>query len=241
MDNVGDVFQAETKYRRDKTVGSEMDWFNQPELYKQYPKSQKIELPGLGEVAGTSLLETLKARRSVRDYKNEPITKEALSYLLWASTGISHTQGDYAFRTAPSAGALYPIETYIAVNNVTQLAEGIYHYSIWSHELELVKRGNCGNALARSAMGQNICSDGAVVFVWTAIFQRAKWKYDQRGYRYVYLDAGHIAENLALAATSVNLGSCQIGALFDDEINDVLNLDGREESVIYMSAVGVPA
>ena len=83
-----------------------------------------------------------------------------------------------------------------------------------------------------------MCVESAVVFIWTAIFQRMKWKYGQRAYRYVYLDAGHIAENLALTATSLGLGSCQIGALFDDEVNEIIDVDGVEESVIYMSVVG---
>ena len=83
-----------------------------------------------------------------------------------------------------------------------------------------------------------MCVESAVVFIWTSIFQRMKWKYGQRAYRYVYLDAGHIAENLALTATSLGLGSCQIGALFDDEVNEIIDVDGAEESVIYMSVVG---
>ena len=85
-----------------------------------------------------------------------------------------------------------------------------------------------------------MCAAAPVVFVWTAIVERAKWKYRQRGYRYIYLDAGHIAENLALAAVSLGLGACQIGALFDDEINTILGVDGQEETAIYMSVVGVP-
>jgi SagB-type dehydrogenase family enzyme len=85
-----------------------------------------------------------------------------------------------------------------------------------------------------------MCLEAAAVFIWTAIFDRSKWKYEQRAYRYVYLDAGHIAENLALAATGIGLGTCQIGALFDDEVNRIVGVDGTEESVIYMSVVGYP-
>jgi SagB-type dehydrogenase family enzyme len=85
-----------------------------------------------------------------------------------------------------------------------------------------------------------MCSDAAVVFVWTGVFNRSKWKYNQRAYRYIYLDAGHIDGNLALAATSLGLGSCQIGAFFDDEVNKIIEVDGVAESVIYMSVVGNP-
>ena len=92
-----------------------------------------------------------------------------------------------------------------------------------------------------AALGQEMCAEAAAVFVWTAVFARSKWKYAQRAYRYIYLDAGHIAENLALAAVSLGLGTCPIGALFDDEVNKLLAVDGIEESVVYMSVVGLPA
>ena len=91
---------------------------------------------------------------------------------------------------------------------------------------------------ARAALGQTQCMEAPAVFIWTAVFQRTKWKYGQRAYRYIYLDAGHIAENLALAAVSLGLGSCQIGALFDEEINQIIGVDGKEESVLYMTVTG---
>ena len=166
------------------------------------------------------------------------IKKEILSYLLWASTGISRKEEGYEFRTAPSAGALYPIETYLVVNNIKEINPGVYHYNIQNHYLELLKEGDYAVETAKAALGQKMCVEASVVFIWTAIFQRMKWKYNQRAYRYVYLDAGHIAENLALTATSLDLGSCQIGALYDDEVNDIIGVDGTEESVIYMSVVG---
>jgi SagB-type dehydrogenase family enzyme len=145
------------------------------------------------------------------------------------------------FRTAPSAGALYPIETYLVVSDVSDLNPGIYHYSVQKHELETLKKGKFTREMVRAGMGQEMLRKAAVTFVWTAIFERSKWKYRQRAYRYVYLDTGHIAENLALAATSLGLGSCQIGALFDDEVNLIIGVDGIEESVLYMSTVGQPA
>ncbi|MGZ4851369.1 MAG: SagB/ThcOx family dehydrogenase, partial [Candidatus Bathyarchaeia archaeon] len=102
------------------------------------------------------------------------------------------------------------------------------------------KTGNFGDAIAHAALDQTICAIAPVVFIWTAIFNRSKWKYSQRAYRYVYLDDGHIAQNLALAATTITCGACQVGAFFDDEINSILSLDGAEESVIYLTVVGHP-
>jgi SagB-type dehydrogenase family enzyme len=92
--------------------------------------------------------------------------------------------------------------------------------------------------MAHAALEQKMCSDAPIVLVWTAIFERSKWKYAQRAYRYVYLEAGHIAQNLAVAATGIGLGSCQIGSFFDDEVNQILGVDGKDESAIYLSVIG---
>lgn len=238
MNPVGDNFQKDTKYHRDKMSGKPLDWASRPPLYKSYSVSDIIELPDITPLSDMTLYEAVKNRKSVRDYHNKPIPKEVLSYLLWSCTGLSRTQGGCAFRTAPSAGALYPIETYLVVNNVKQIDPGVYHYNIQNHCLELLQEGDHSVQIANAALGQKMCAQAPVVFIWTAIFQRMKWKYDQRAYRYIYLDAGHIAENLALTAASLGLDSCQIGALFDDEVNRIIGVDGTEESVIYMSVVG---
>ncbi len=241
MKNIGDDFQAGTKYRRDEMEDGGLDWSSKPELYKVYKGADRIALPKAVELDRMSLDEAIRSRESVRRYANKEMSQEQLSYLLWASTGISRAKGRRQFRTAPSAGALYPIETYLCVNNVEGIGEGLYHYAIEDHGLEALKDGPFSVELANAALGQKMCVEAAVVFVWTAIFQRMKWKYGQRAYRYVYLDAGHIAENLALAAVSLGLGSCQIGAIFDDEADAVIDVDGAEESVIYMTTVGSPS
>ena len=239
-DQVGDRFQQDTKYDRDRMPGGGIDRSSKPDVYKQYPDAEKIELPQPVHAHGPSLDEVIRARRSVRSYSGEGVSMDQLSYALWASTGIRARDRGHELRTAPSAGALYPIETYLVVNNVEGVGEGVYHYNIREHSLELLKPGDFAEAAAQAALGQDMCADCAVVFVWTAVFQRMKWKYGQRAYRYVYLDAGHIAENLALAATGLGLGSCQIGALYDDEVNELIGVDGADESVVYMSAVGKP-
>ena len=238
MNPIGDNFQKETKYQRDKMSGKSLDWASQPKIYKDYPDCQTISLPDITPLSDTILHDALKNRKSIRKYQNKSISKEVLSYLLWSSTGISRKESGYEFRTAPSAGALYPIETYLVINNVEEINPGVYHYNIQNHYLELLKEGDYAVETTHVALGQKMCAEAPVVFIWTAIFERMKWKYDQRAYRYVYLDAGHIAENLALTATSLELGSCQIGALYDDEVNQIIDVDGTEESVIYMSVVG---
>ena len=120
------------------------------------------------------------------------------------------------------------------------ISQGIYHYNIQHHHLEEIKKGDFRNDITEAALNQPMCYHASAIFVWTAIFNRSKCKYGERAYRYIYLDAGHIAENLALSATSLHLGTCQIAALYDDEINQLINVDGITESTIYLSVVGVP-
>jgi len=240
-EGIGDRFQQETKYHRDRMPRGPLDRPSRPDTYKKYPDARRIELPDPQTAAPDAPLhETLKKRKSIRQFADKPLGLEQLSYLLWASAGIQRRERGFEFRTAPSAGALYPIETYLAVNNVRVLPSGIYHYPVAAHVLEELKPGDFGPDAAAAALGQTMCAGAPVTFIWTGIFQRSKWKYRQRAYRYVYLDAGHVAENLALAAVALGLGSCQIGALYDDEANALIGVDGTEESVIYMTAVGTP-
>jgi SagB-type dehydrogenase family enzyme len=234
---VGDDFQNQTKHTRFNLQGY-LDWTNKPDIYKVYPQASTIQLPKDFSIQSLQLVNVLKKRKSIRRYSSQPINLEELSFLLWASTGIQRVEQGYEFRTAPSAGALYPIETYVAVNNVKGLEQGFYHYRIQDHFLELLEAGFFGEKLAETALGQGMVGEAPVVFIWTGVFERSKWKYRQRAYRYVYLDAGIIGENLALAATAAGLGSCQIGAFFDDEVNQLLRLNGTGESVVYLSVVG---
>jgi len=239
-EHVGDRFQEETKYIRGKGFGHGADLSKSPEPFKSYPDAEVVKLERPKSPPKTTLWEALAARRSVRDYADEPITKQDLSELLWAAQGVTARGGGYHFRTAPSAGALYPVETYVVVNHVTDVKSGVYHYDVRSHTLELIQAGDFREAVARAALDQEMCAYAAVVFVWTAIFDRSKQKYAQRAYRYVYLDAGHIAQNVALAAVALGLGSCQVAALLDNEVNELIEVDGTDESTVYMTTVGRP-
>lgn len=241
MSGTGNRFQQETKYEPGKMPGHKLDWGTKPDLYKEYPQAEKIELPAFEPARAMSLNQTLGQRKSIRDFQARPISKGQLAYLLWASTGIQRIEDGYEFRTAPSAGALYPIETYVVVNNVKSLEPGVYHYSIRAHLLEQLVQRDLRQQIVAAALGQGMCATAAAVFIFSAVFERCKWKYGQRAYRYIYLDAGHIAENLALATVSLNLGTCEIGALYDDHINAIIGIDGTEESTICMAVVGVPA
>jgi SagB-type dehydrogenase family enzyme len=239
-ESVGDEFQEKTKYRRDSMPGGGLDWASKPEVYKSYPDAATVELACRSKIDTLTLDEALLKRRSVRHYAKDPLTADQVSYLLWASNGLQRKERGFEFRTAPSAGALYPIETYVIANRVEGVSAGVYHYSVQRHCLEVISEGDVSSEIAIAALGQRMCLEAPAVIVWTGVFQRARWKYGQRAYRYVYLDAGHIGENLALAATAIGLGSCQVGALFDEEVNKIIGVDGTEESVVYMSVVGKP-
>ncbi|MDP2919326.1 MAG: SagB/ThcOx family dehydrogenase [Dehalococcoidia bacterium] len=236
---IGDTFFKETKYSRENVSAMRSATTERPPLYKEYPDKTRLALPK-ASAETLSLDQAFRNRKSIRRYAPTPLTLGQLSYLLWATAGVQRTMGDFNFRPAPSAGALYPIETYVVVNNVEGLPKGLYHFAVRPHALEELKSGDFTRDVVRATMGQRMHADAAVVFIWTAIFQRSKFRYHDRAYRYIYLDAGHIAQNLALAAVGLGLGSCQVGAYFDDEINGLLGVDGTEESVIYMSVVGVP-
>jgi SagB-type dehydrogenase family enzyme len=238
--DIGEIFQQETKYIRGKLPGGQLIWSAKPKTYKTYTASSKIELDTPDLEGGMPLWEAIRTRLSIRSYRNIPLEKRHLSQLLWATQGISREAMDFEFRTAPSAGALYPVETYLVINNVEGIEQGVYHYDVKNHQLDLLKSGDFRMDVAHAALDQDMAYAANAVFVWTALFARSKWKYKQRAFRYVYLDAGHIAENLALAAVALGLGTCQIGALYDDEVNALVDIDGEEESILYMSTVGHP-
>ncbi len=209
-----------------------------PETYKTYPDAETIALPEPDRSGGNFIWDMLSRRRSVRDYSPRPISKEELSQLLWATQGVTARAGQYAFRTAPSAGALFPIETYVVVNRVRDLAEGIYHYDVRGHKLEVVQKGSFGEELAQAAFGQGMLQNGAIAFVWTAVVARSKWKYRERAYRYIYMDAGHIGQNAYLAAEAMAMGCCTVGAFLDDEVNSIIGIDGKDEIAVYLCSVG---
>lgn len=239
-DHIGEAFHCETKYRREAMRGAP-EFSKMPTPFKEYPDKPVVALPEPVGVRPCSLRQAVQNRHSVRAYAPKPVTTAQLSFLLWAAGGSRGRESGLLRRTVPSAGGLYPIETYVVVNAVDGLEPGVYHYSVRNHSLERLAAGRFGEALAHAALEQNQCRMAPVVFVWTAVFGRTTWKYGQRGFRYIYLDAGHVAHALAISATSIGLGTCQMAALFDDEVNVLLGLDGEEESVIYMTSVGRPA
>lgn len=239
MSGIGDRFQKETKYDPGKLGGHALDWNRRPEPFKTYPDSLSVvALPKPALHGGPDIWKCLLGRRSRRHYEESPLTLAFLASLLWGTQGITAEHGETLFRTAPSAGALYPVETYLFANRVKTLEAGIYHFRPGHFDLEFLRQGDLSGELAAAALGQDMVRRAPVTFLWSAVVERAKWKYGERAYRYIYLDAGHIAQNLYLAGEALGLGVCGIGALFDDEVNAILGIDGIQETILYMATVG---
>jgi len=198
------------------------------------PRSVIIELPEPRYNSDVSIEQSLLRRRSIRSYTDELLTLQELSQLLWAAQGVTDPKG---FRTAPSAGALYPLELYVVAGDVQDLSPGVYRYDPVEHELIRTMEGDKRLELADAAVWQDFVGEGAIVIVFTAVYERTTVKYGDRGIRYVHMEAGHAAQNLCLQATAMDLGVVTIGAFYDEEVVELLNLPGDEQP-LYIIPVG---
>jgi len=194
----------------------------------------KIKLPEPRYDSNVSIEEALLKRRSIREYTGEPLTLQEVSQLLWAAQGITDPKG---FRTAPSAGALYPLEVYVVVGGVKNLTEGVYKYKPQEHELIKVLDGDKREELTKAALGQAWVKEAAINIVITAVYERTTVKYGDRGIRYVHVETGHAAQNLCLQATAMDLGTVTVGAFYDEQVKDVLSLP-KDGQPLYIIPVG---
>ncbi|HEY5602247.1 MAG TPA: SagB/ThcOx family dehydrogenase [Gammaproteobacteria bacterium] len=193
--------------------------------------SRGIALPAPETSGGKPLQQLLQQRRSVREFNDTKLSLAHIGQLLWAAQGITHPQG---LRTAPSAGALYPLELYAVAVNIDQLKPGIYHYQPRHHQLTLHREGEYSTALTRAAYGQTWLQQAAVVFVFAARYERTTVKYSKRAERYVPIEAGHAAENLFLQAEALGLGTVIVGAFDDDDVTDALQLPSADSPILLM-------
>lgn len=191
-----------------------------------------VKLPEPLREGGISVEEALLKRRSVRSYTDEPLTPAHVSQLLWAAQGTTNPRG---FRTAPSAGALYPLETYVVIGDVEGIESGVYRYRPMEHDLTLVATGDKRAALAAAALAQPWIRKAAVDIVFSAVYERTTKKYGLRGAQYVHMEAGHAAQNVYLQAVSLNLGTCAIGAFDDDGVKRVIHMPDSEQPLYIMS------
>ncbi len=240
---IGEDFQEYTKYQYFFSMSDMSRGIPVPQPEKPFPPGlPQIALPQvtpLLDKAGSDLFAIIKQRRSRRNYSNKPITLEQLSLLLWSTQGLQQAGYGYSLRTVPSAGARHPLETYLVINRVEHLQPGLYRYSPSRHEIvQLAEDSGMADQLTSACLGQDMFETCGVAFIWTAVIHRSRWKYQQRAYRYIYLDAGHVCQNLYLACEALKLGCCAVAAFDDDEVNQLLNIDGKEEFAIYLATVG---
>ena len=203
----------------------------------------KIQLPEPVLTSDISVEEALVNRRSIREFKSDALTLDQVSQILWAAYGINEPRSNPAFlrgglRTAPSAGALYPLDIYLVCGNVEGLQAGIYKYIAEVHGLELVSEGDVRKDLAKAALDQDFLEVAPISIVYVAIFNRTTQKYGKRGReRYVCMDIGHSAQNVYLQTYTLNLGTCAIGAFTDKMVSMVMLLTDREEP-LYIMPIG---
>jgi SagB-type dehydrogenase family enzyme len=208
-----------------------------PMFYASSTSSPLIHLPDPSTSGGLPLSSALTMRRSHRNFSTAPLTLSELGQLLWAAQGITHPQG---FRTAPSAGALYPIEIYVAAANVNELQPAIYHYDPQQHTLQLWHKGDKYSQLYAAAYLQKCIKKSAAVIAINAVFARTKRKYHQRGKRYVHIEAGNVAQNIYLQATVLKLGTVYVGAFSDSAVQQVLKLPKEVEPLGLMPVGHLP-
>ena len=208
--------------------------------YKHFPQVPAISLPTDWQLEETRLDRLLQNRRSCRSYAKAPMGLGGLAFLLWSSQGITGRAGSYLFRTAPSGGALYPLETYIVCHRVTELEPGLYHFNVLDFSLERLRSGALARELTHACLGQRFVAGGAVTIVWSALLRRTMSKYGHRGLRYILMEAGHVCQNLLLAAGAIGCRGCPVAAFDDPELARMLGLDIDEEVPLYLTPVGLP-
>jgi len=215
-----------------------------PPLEKPFdPQARRISLPtpdAWDGIASIDLQTAIAGRQSHRRFRPDPLEREELSFLLWATQGIRRQAGPgSAYRTVPSAGCRHALETYLAVFNVAGLEQGVYRYLPVEHELlfEFAEE-NLADKVAAGALGQTFCGRGAVTFIWTTIPYRMEWRYGLAAHKVIALDAGHVCQNLYLACAAVGAGTCAIAAYHQEGMDQLLRLDGEDEFVVYLAPVG---
>jgi SagB-type dehydrogenase family enzyme len=186
--------------------------------------------------SGMAVERCIRQRRSTRVFRDRALADDELGQLLWAAQGITAADGK---RAVPSAGALYPLELYVACGNAGSLASGVYRYSPDRNELRLVAAGHHREKLAHAAYGQDWIATAPAVICIAAAFGRTTTKYGSRGRGYVYMEAGHAAESLMLQAVALGLATTMVGAFDDEAVTHLFQL-APDETPICLLPVGAP-
>jgi len=238
ISTTGQDFLEKTKYEN-MSPSAQKRGVNPPPLQQPALSDIRIDLPEPA-LKDADLGTMIDNRQSHRKYDPEPLTMEELSALLWSTQGVKRIVGEQAtFRTVPSAGARHAFETILLINRCADLEPGLYRYLALDHKITPLRTSDTVVQEVRAAsLNQSSIEKSAVTFIWYAVVERMTWRYADRGYRYLFLDAGHVCQNLYLAAEAIDCGVCAIAAFDDNQLNEVLHLDGKHEFAIYLAALG---
>jgi SagB-type dehydrogenase family enzyme len=199
-------------------------------------ETQRVKLASPRQDGSASLERCIASRRSTRSFRDQALNEKNLGQLLWAAQGVTAADGG---RSVPSAGALYPLKLYVAAQDVTALAGGVYHYGVGRHEIVLEKSGFDREALVAATFGQDWIATAPACFCIAAVFERTAVKYGDRGHAYVFLEAGHAAESLILQAVALGLATTMVGAFSDDDVARFFCLKPNERPLCLLP-VGSP-
>lgn len=206
----------------------------------------ELLLPLPKRISSITVEEAILLRKSVREWRDSPITIEQLSMILWASQGVVEEVDGWLRRASPSAGATYPLELYVVVgeksvslSNEEYVEAGVYKYDYKRHSLKLIKAGDFRSDLWKATLRQDWVKEAPVSLIICAVYERTTWRYGERGIRYVHIEVGHVGQNIYLMSTALGLGTVAVGAFHDDEVAKVVDAR-RDEHPLYVLPVGVP-
>lgn len=241
--NTGHEFMVKTRYTNISPSPQNSGVVPQPPLELPLPEGVALlPLPAPADlvVPAMDLRAAIEARRTIRAYEDTALSLAETAYLLWVSQGVKRvSKRPSTARTVPSAGARHAFETYLLANRVENLTPGLYRYAAIEHGLlPLEAAADIAERIAHACLDQSQVTSSAATFIWVAVVERMFWRYVERGYRYLHLDAGHVCQNLALGAEQVGCGICPIAAFDDELLNKTLGLDGEGMFVVYLATVG---
>lgn len=241
-DEIGHQFLELSKYHKAPPSAQQLG-LPQPPLELETPLDlESIDLPAPNsiELPGIDLRQAIEQRQTHRDYLDSFLSLPELTYLLWCTQGVKAvTERPVTLRTVPSAGARHAFETWLLVNRVDGLEAGLYRYLALKHKLvRMPATEDICEQVTKACLNQKQVRESAVTFIWVAVVERMTWRYPVRGYRYLFLDAGHVCQNLYLAAHQIGCGVCAIAAYDDDLINQAIQVNGKDLFTIYIASVG---
>ena len=240
--HIGKEFMKKTQYScvtpSDQSQGLPIPHFEIEYAHKM--RSFELPKPENLDYDQYTLKSAIEGRKSIRKYSDKKMTLKELSWLLWSTQGIrEYVQNAITLRNVPSAGARHALETYLLINNVETLEQGLYRYVASDHKLvEYIFDENITDVIVEAALNQKFLKKNSVTFIWTAVPYRMVYRYSERSYRYLHIDVGHVCQNLYLAAEAIQAGVCAVAAFDDNMLNDALSIDGDKQFVIYLASVG---